>query len=80
MNQPTPCLQWKSGERTYYALAREVANLDGTTSFVPAVQTVIRDAAGPVVEARLEHFQSSDAALARAKGLLQQYFGLDSQT
>jgi hypothetical protein len=79
MNESTPCLQWKSGERTYYAFAREVPHLDGTTSFYPAIQTVIRDAAGPVVEARRERFQKSGEALARGKGLLQQYFGLDPQ-
>ena len=73
------CLQWKRGERTYYAMAKQVADIDGATSFFPVVQTVIRDAAGPVVEARQERFPNSNAALLRAKGLLQQYFGLDPQ-
>jgi hypothetical protein len=70
-------LQWKSGERTYHAFAREAPEDDGTMSYVPAMQTFILDAAGPVVEASLERFPRSDAALWRAKDLLQQYFGLD---
>ena len=70
-------LQWKSGDRTYYAFARETPEDDGTVSYVPAMQTFIRDAPGPVVEASLERFPHSDAALGRAKNLLQQYFGLD---
>lgn len=73
----TKSLQWKSGERTFYALAREATDTDGTVSYVPAVQTVIRDAAGPIVEASAERFSAPDAALERAKVLLQDYFGLD---
>jgi hypothetical protein len=71
-------LQWRSGERTYYAFAREIPTDDGTVSYIPAMQTIIRDAAGPVVEARLERFPHSAGALSRAKDLLQQYFGLDA--
>ena len=70
-------LQWKSGERTYCAFARETPEEDGTVSYVPAMQTFIRDAAGPLVEASQERFPHSDAALGRAKDLLQRYFGLD---
>jgi hypothetical protein len=70
-------LQWKSGERTYYAFARARPEDDGTVSYVPAMQTFICNAAGPVVEASLERFPHSDAALGRAKDLLQRYFGLD---
>jgi len=69
--------EWKRGERTFHAFTRQVQEDDGAVAYVPAVQTVIRDAAGPVVEASREHFSAPGAALSRAKVLLQKYFGLD---
>lgn len=69
--------QWTHGERTFHAFARRSAGDDGHVSYVPAVRTVIRDAPGPIVEANLERFHDEQAALARAKRFLQEYFGLD---